>query len=70
MKSFLRHAALFIGGAACIVVAVFVPPAAAFLGPIGTKLIIAAGAVALTGTSPEVLTGAIKSAAQSAANKP
>jgi hypothetical protein len=70
MTSFFKHLGLFLGGAACIVAGVFVPPAAAFLGPIGTKLIIAAGAVALTGASPEVLTGAIKGAAQSAANKP
>jgi uncharacterized membrane protein len=70
MPTWIKHAGLFIAGAACIVGGVFVPPASAFLGPIGTKLIIAAGAVSLLGTSTDTLTGAVKDAATAIKNRP
>jgi len=54
MKKFLKQAGLFLGGAGCVVVSVLFPPAAPFLGPIATKLLIAgAGVTALAAVSPQ-----------------
>lgn len=69
MKKFLVHLGVFVAGAACVVGGVFFPPAAVILGPLGTKLIVTAGAAALVGVSPEVLAGKVKDAA-TAVKKP
>ncbi len=62
MKSFFKHAGLFIAGAGCIVGGLFFPPAAMLLGPLGTKLIVAAGAATLLGTDAPTIVAGIKSA--------
>jgi hypothetical protein len=45
MKHWLKHLGLIVAGGACIVVGVLVPPAAPFLGVIGTKLLLAGGGI-------------------------
>ncbi len=62
---YLKHIGLFVAGGACVVGGLFFPPAAALLGALGTKLIIASGAALLLGASPEAITGAVKDAAGS-----
>ncbi len=64
MKNFFKHLGLFVAGAACIVCGVFVPPVAGVLGPLGTKLIITAGAATLLGTDAATVAAGIKGAAQ------
>ena len=59
-----------IAGAACVVGGVFFPPAAAILGTVGTKLLIAGGAAALLGTDAGAIVDGIKGAAAAAKNKP
>lgn len=70
MPSWLKHAGLFVAGAACIAAGVFVPPAQAFLGPIGVKLIVAAGAASLVGVSTEAIANGVKDAATAVKNRP
>lgn len=63
MPNWLKHAGLIVGGAACIVVSVFFPPAAPVLGPVGTKLVLAGGgvtALALAEKLPSVIQAATK----------
>ncbi len=66
---YVRHIGLFVAGGACVVGGLFFPPAAAILGALGTKLIVASGAAMLFGTSTDVLTSAVKDAA-TAVKKP
>lgn len=62
MKKFLKHAGLMALGFVAVGIAVLVPPVAPFLGPLGTKLILAGGgSLALATASADVIKGLGKS---------